>query len=170
MLHRALILLGSNHEPERNLQDALHALAQQCRVRAVSPVYESPAVGPDPALATGDCYLNAAVLAETERSPELFKIQVLQPIEIFQNRQHGSRTPVSIDLDLMLWDDAVLDYGAKPWHVPHPDVIRYLHAARPLADLAPETIHPEDGRTLAEIAASLDNPQLQLRTDIRLEG
>lgn len=170
MIHRALILFGSNHEPERNLQDALRALGQHCRVRAVSPVYESPAVGQDPATATGDCYLNVAVLAETERSPELFKIQVLQPIEIFQNRQHGSQALVSIDLDLMLWDDAVLDYGAKPWHVPHPDVTRYLHAARPLADLAPETVHPEDGRTLAEIAASLDNPHLRLRADLRLKG
>ena len=133
MSHRAFILLGSNHEPEHNLQAALRALGQHCQVRAVSPVYESAAAGPD--AIEGSRYLNAAVLAETERSPEHFKIQVLQPIEIFQNRQHSPRAPVSIDLDLMLWDEAVLDYGARPWHVPHPDVTRYAHAARDVPPL-----------------------------------
>ena len=118
----------------------------------------------------GGPYLNAAILVETTYSPQLLKIQVLQPIEIVQKRQHGPHAPVSIDLDLMLWDEAVLDYGARPWHVPHPDVTHYLHAARPLADLAPNAIHPEDGRTLAAIAASLEGPGLRLREDVRLEG
>ena len=163
MTHQAFILIGSNHEPENNLSQALNALRGQCHVRAVSPVYESDAVG------NGDgLYLNAAILVETTHSPELLKIQVLQPIEIFQKRQHGLHAPVSIDLDLMLWDEAVLDYGARPWHVPHPDVTRYLHAARPLADLAPDAIHPEDGRTLAAIAAALEDESLRLRPDVRL--
>ena len=163
MTHQAFILIGSNHEPENNLSQALRALREQCHVRAVSPVYESDAVGDG----VGP-YLNAAILVDTTHSPELLKIQVLQPIEIFQKRQHGLHAPVSIDLDLMLWDEAVLDYGARPWHVPHPDVTQYLHAARPLADLAPDAIHPEDGRTLAAIAAALEDQSLRPRPDVRL--
>jgi len=77
---------------------------------------------------------------------------------------------VTIDLDLMLWDETILDFGAKPWHVPHPDAARYIHAARPLADLAPDYIHPEDGRTLAEIAAALPEKGLRRRADLHLRG
>ena len=39
MTHQAFILIGSNHEPENNLRQALNALRGQCQIRAVSPVY-----------------------------------------------------------------------------------------------------------------------------------
>jgi 2-amino-4-hydroxy-6-hydroxymethyldihydropteridine diphosphokinase len=172
MLHRAYVLLGSNHEPEANLKEAIAALQEDVRVEAISPVYETAPVGQEnPAAAP---YLNAASLIKTRLPPELFKVEVLQPVEIMLGRRRGPGQPVMIDLDLMLWDDAILDFGAKPWHVPHPDVIRYLHAARPLADLAPDYVHPEDGRTLAAIAAALaiglPESALRPRRDLYLRG
>ena len=54
--------------------------------------------------------------------------------------------PRTIDLDLVVHDTTALD----------PDIVRYLHVARPLADLAPDLVHPVDGRTMAAIADALE--------------
>ena len=61
-LNRVYVSLGSNIEPERNLREAVRLLASCCKLVAVSPVYQTKAVGktdqPD--------FLNAAALIETE--------------------------------------------------------------------------------------------------------
>ena len=164
MIHRVFVLLGSNYQAEENLETALTVLRRQCRIKGVSPVYQSP---PADGAVTND-YLNMAVVVETDLPPENFKIEVLQAIEILLGRKRGPESRVTIDLDIMFWDEAVLDYGARPWHVPHPDAAQYGHAVRPLADLAPDYVHPEDGRTLAEIAADLPTDGLHPRTDLQL--
>ena len=73
--------------------------------------------------------------------------QVEGLVDVIQ--RHGVGDQV-IDLDLALWND-----GVNP--PPDPDIVRYLHAARPLADLAPDLVHPTDGRCLALIAADLES-------------
>jgi 7,8-dihydro-6-hydroxymethylpterin-pyrophosphokinase len=45
--------------------------------------------------------------------------------------------------------------------LPDPDVLRFPHIAIPLADIAGEWVHPQSGRTLAEIAADLMNRQME---------
>lgn len=168
-MHRVFLSLGSNIEPEANLRACLGVLRQKCTVLAVSPVYETAPVGysqqPD--------FLNAAVLLETPLSPEAFRAQVILPIERALGRvrdPHNKNAPRTIDLDIALWDGDSFDFGEKPWHVPDPDITRYIHVARPLADLAPDYVHPEDGRTLAEIAGSLPASGLRRRPDIRLDA
>lgn len=61
--------------------------------------------------------------------------------------------PRTIDLDISLYGDAVLELDGR--HIPDPDGLRYAHIAVPLADITPAWRHPEDGRTLGEIAAEL---------------
>lgn len=163
MTHRASIILGSNHAAEVNLPRAVAALRQRCDVIAVSPVYESPATQGGESI-----YLNAAVCIETDLSPLACKQDVLGAVERALGRVRGPGAPVAIDLDLALWDDAAFTYGDKPWRVPHPDILCHAHAARPLADLAPDFVHPEDGRTLSEIAASLPSDHLTRRDDVVL--
>ena len=72
-------------------------------------------------------------------------------------------------MDIAIWDDMVGEILGR--RVPDPDILRHLHVARPLADLAPDLVHPETGRTLAQIAAVLEAecPALPLpRPDIIL--
>ena len=167
MTHRVFLSLGSNIDPAANLRASLDLLRQWCEVRAVSPVYQTAPVG----YTQQASFLNAAVLLETDLTPEAFRQSVILPIERALKRVRdpsNKNAPRTIDLDIALWDEAIFDFGEKPWHVPDRDIVRFIHLARPLADLAPDYVHPEDGRTLAQIAAELPAEGLYLRHDIRL--
>lgn len=161
------ITLGSNINPADNLRACLDLLREKCDVRAVSPVYETAPVG----YTAQDNFLNAAVLVQTDLNPDDFRVAVIVPIEAALGRTRdpaNKNAPRTIDLDIALWDHAVLTFGRKPWRVPDPDILRFVHVARPLADISPGYTHPEDGRTLADIALSLSAEGLRRRPDIDL--
>jgi 2-amino-4-hydroxy-6-hydroxymethyldihydropteridine diphosphokinase len=168
--HRIYLSLGSNVAKERNLPRAVDLLTDWGRLEAVSPVYETQPVGL--AGATPDePFLNAAVLLLVDLTPEAARLEMIARIEAQLGRVRDPRdrnAPRTIDIDISLWDDQVLDVCGRP--VPDPDILRYLHVAQPLADIAPEYRHPQVQRTLAEIAAQLRNssPAPQLRTDVVL--
>jgi 2-amino-4-hydroxy-6-hydroxymethyldihydropteridine diphosphokinase len=148
-----LITLGSNIDPAVNLARAIALLAGRLAVRAVSPVYETaPAAG-----ASGPAFLNAAVLVDTDLPPAALKFEVLRAIEadLGRVRVADKNAPRTIDLDLALYGDRVIDDPAGGLVIPDPDILRWLHVALPLADLAPDFVHPVDGRTLGEIAAAM---------------
>jgi len=162
--NRAFISLGSNIDPEDNLQGAVQRLADRTRLLAVSRVYQTKPVGktdqPD--------FLNAAVLVETELTARELKSQVLGAIEaeLGRVRTEDKNAPRTIDLDISLFNDEILEVEGR--HIPDPEVLQYLHIARPLADLAPSYRHPEKGQTLLEIAQELDDSALQQRPDLVL--
>lgn len=163
---RVLITLGSNINPEYNMRQAVRRLSLHCRPLAVSPVYETAPVGKT----DQPNFLNAAVLIETDLSAAQLKTRVLQVIEqeLGRVRTRDKNAPRTIDLDIALFGDRVLDLGQR--HVPDPDILRYPHVAIPLADLAPEERHPETGQTLGEIAQEMRADDLRLRADITLEA
>lgn len=151
MSHLVYVCMGSNLQPERHLPAGL-ALLRPHGVREVSPVYETVAVG----TRDGRPFLNAAVALSTSLTPAVFKLEVCREIEARLGRVRDPRdrfAPRTIDLDIALWDDQVLDVLGSP--VPDPDILRCLHVALPLADLAPELVHPSDGRRLRDIAIAL---------------
>jgi 2-amino-4-hydroxy-6-hydroxymethyldihydropteridine diphosphokinase len=163
-MSRVLLSLGSNINSEHNLQEAVRRLASRCRVLAVSPVYETEPVGtPDQ-----PNFLNAAALIETDLSPAELKVRVLQSIEqeLGRVRTADKNAPRTIDVDLALVGDQLLDVGAR--HVPNPDITRYPHVAVPLADLAPRQRHPESGETLFQIAQRMPTQGMLRRPDVVL--
>lgn len=145
-------MLGSNHEPEQNLRQAIQLLRESCDVLAVSSVYETAAQGGG----TGT-YWNAAAKIATRAAPTEFKLDVLRAIENTMGRNRATPAIVIIDLDIALWGSTPISYGDKPWHSPSVDILRHAFAAIPLAELAPDLIHPETGQPLAEIAAQFDH-------------
>ncbi len=156
MLTTAFLILGSNADPETRLRQALQRLRAACDVLAVSSVYQTAAEGSGSGI-----YWNAAVKIATEADPISFKRDVLRAIERDLGRDRSTPSVVSIDLDIALWGHGMMDYGDKPWHLPSPDIARYAFAAIPLAELAPDLIHPETGQTLTEIAARFDRSTIQ---------
>lgn len=157
-----LLMLGSNRDALAHLQAALARLREHCTITAVSSVYESAAVGS----AGGPPYLNAAVALQTDQTAEGFKLDVLRPIEAELGRRRDGSAPrgdVPIDLDIALWGDRPITYGSKPWRSPAPDILKFAFVAIPLAEIAPDTLHPETGETLAEIAARFATDGLQNR-------
>jgi len=164
-LSHVFIALGSNINSEYNLKEAVRRLASRCRLLAVSPVYETAPVG----TTQGPNFLNAAALVETDLTPAELKRQVLQAIEgeLGRVRSGDKNAPRTIDLDIALFSDQVLNVG--PRHIPDPDILKYPHIAVPLADIAPQLRHPETGQTLQEIAQGLPADELVPRPDVVLQ-
>jgi 2-amino-4-hydroxy-6-hydroxymethyldihydropteridine diphosphokinase len=161
-VHRAYIGLGSNINGEYNMQAAVWLLARQCRLLAVSPVYQTRPVGkldqPD--------FVNAVALVGTELSAPALKTRVLASIEdqLQRTRTEDKNAPRTIDLDILLFDDQILELGKR--HIPDPEIVQQPHVAVPLADLAPQYSHPKTGQTLAEIAGQMPRHGLVPRPDI----
>ncbi|GAB4482430.1 MAG: 2-amino-4-hydroxy-6-hydroxymethyldihydropteridine diphosphokinase [Anaerolineae bacterium] len=160
------ITMGSNIDPEANLQQALRLLGQQIKVHAVSQVYESPAIDaagrPNP---DQPPFLNAAVLAETSIEPMRLKYEVLRGIEAAMGRVRGEDkyAPRPIDLDIALYGDERHKDVEGRLTLPDPEIQTRAHIALPLADLAPGYIHPVTGQTLGEIAARFEgDPSIRL--------
>lgn len=151
-MNRAYLSLGSNIAPEQNLPAAVRELGRYGRVVSVSNVWQTPPEGdvnqPD--------FLNAAVLLETEFSAGYVRQTLIPAIEqaLARVRDPANRNaPRTIDVDLSLFNSETLSIGGRT--VPDPDVLTRAFVAVPLAELDPGYVHPETGRTLAEIAAEL---------------
>lgn len=160
MTNRAVVLLGSNINKEKNLPAAVRLLRQMAEVLAVSSVYETAAVGGGrPETDRGarqPNFFNAAVLVETPLGAADFKQHVLAQIEarLRRVRTADPNAPRTIDADLVLFNDQVFDLDERH-HIPDPDLLRFAHAAGPVAELLPEMAHPETGEPLREIATRL---------------
>lgn len=149
-----LIALGSNIEPEVNLPRAVRRLAEQFPGLAASRIYATTPVGAPEA----PPFLNAAVAIETALPLAELKHRVLRPLEAELGRVRGAdrNAPRPIDLDVAFCPGLVLRDAEAGLDLPDPDIVACAHLALPLADLAPDEVHPLDGRTLGAIAARFD--------------
>ena len=134
--------LGSNIEPERNLSIAVRELRRKYGELAISAVYRSAAVGFD-----GDDFLNLVVGLWSDDEP----LQICEEIERLHNlvgRARGGQKWVArpLDIDLLLYNDIAIDEG--PVRVPRSDILEYSFVLRPLAELAPDLVHPVTGKTI----------------------
>ncbi len=151
-LHRAYLALGTNIDPARNLQAAVEALGRFGHVRAASTVWQTAPLG----FAAQPDFLNAVVLLETPLSAQALRERVITAIErkLGRVRTANKNGPRTIDIDLMLFDHAVLDLDGR--HIPDPEILARPFVAIPLAEIAPDEVHPETGQTLRQIAARFD--------------
>jgi 2-amino-4-hydroxy-6-hydroxymethyldihydropteridine diphosphokinase len=119
-----------------NLRRALAALAPDFAVEAVSAVYETePAYVPDQPR-----FYNLALRAATRLSP-VEALRRLKQLETDLGRVAGRRFgPRLIDLDLLLYDELVLD--TPELGLPHPRLPERAFVLAPLAEIAPEVVHP----------------------------
>lgn len=166
-MNEVYLLLGSNINREYNLPEAVRLLHMMTEVVAVSTVYETAPVG----LTEQPAFFNAAAHIRTPLSPLAIKQTIIDVIEqkLQRVRQADKNAPRTIDLDIVLFNQAVLEYDGR--HIPDPDLLLFPHVAVPLAELAPALRHPETGIALQEIAERLVAAAAQpliLRPDIQL--
>ena len=145
----AFVGIGSNlGDRESHLSRAVELLstADNIEVSAVSQIRETEPVGP---VEQGP-FLNAAVRVETELAPREL-LHLLLDIEERMGRVRRERFgPRTIDLDLLLYGDEVVDEPGLT--VPHPRLTERRFALEPLSDLDPGLTIPGSGPISALLA------------------
>ncbi len=151
MSHTVYLALGANlGKRDANLRSALALFSPEIKIRRVSPVYETEPWGyhDQPA------FLNQVCEAETELSARDL-LDYLKQIEARLGRQATFRNgPRLIDLDVLFYDDQVIDTGELV--IPHPRLHERAFVMVPLADLAPELVHPVLNRTIAGLLQAVE--------------
>ncbi len=155
-MSRAFVSLGSNlGDREAHLRRALDALRATRGIQwlAVSRIYETDPVGPPPQ----GLYLNAVAEIETGLEPRDLLERLFQ-IEADEGRvRRGARDEArTLDLDLLLFADRCIDEDELI--VPHPRMHERAFVLEPLCELAPQWVHPREGKTVAELAARVRDP------------
>ena len=147
---RVFVAAGSNIEPEKHLAQASRAMAQSFPEVRFSPWYRNEAVGFD-----GDDFINFVAGFTTELSVHDV-VKRLREIETACGRPRAAPkwAPRSMDLDILLYGDLVHEEpGLK---LPRPDLVKRPFMLGPMADLAPEVVHPTLHMTIGELWQRFD--------------
>lgn len=156
---KVYISLGTNlGDKEQNLRNAVQKIEEQIgKVVSLSAFYMTAPWG----FTSENSFLNAAACVQTDLSP-LDVLQETQKIERELGRTkksvNGAYSDRLIDIDLLLYEDLIISVtspaGAE-LNLPHPLMAERGFVMKPLAEIAPELVHPVLGKTMKEILAVL---------------
>ena len=145
------VAAGSNVDASRNLQLALSLLRNVYTPVRISPAYSNKAVG-----FSGDDFINLVVefstrdaVAEVRRQLQLIEAKCGRPL----NAQKWA--PRTMDLDILIYGEVISN---EPGLIlPRPDLVRRPYMLRPMADIAPEALHPTLHRSMRELWEAFDS-------------
>jgi 2-amino-4-hydroxy-6-hydroxymethyldihydropteridine diphosphokinase len=145
----AHIALGANLGDRRaNLERAIELLRATpgVEVTKVSALIENPAVGGPP---DSPPFLNGAAELETTLSPQGLLARLLEIEHTLGRERREKWGPRLIDLDLLLYGDQVLSIDGLT--IPHPLMHTRRFVTEPLAEIAPDVVHPVLRRAIREL-------------------
>jgi len=141
--------LGTNlGDREGNLKKAIDFISQRIRLGAVSSVYESEPEGG----ASQPYYLNQVIETFTRLAPRDLLV-VAKNIELKLGRVGGSGEPRTIDIDILLFGDQVMD--TPELIIPHKRLPQRAFILVPLAEIAPRLVHPLLKKTIKDLLESV---------------
>ena len=142
----AFIALGANlADPAHQIRAALESLSRlpDSRLLCASSLYRTAPVG----VAGQPDFINAVALVETTLAPRDLLAALFAIEAEFGRRRDYRNAPRTLDLDLLLYDDLVLD-GAE-LQLPHPRMHLRAFVLAPLLEIAPASIIPGRGTAAA---------------------
>ena len=145
--------IGSNvGEREENCLRAIALLDKnEVRITKRSEMYETEPWG----VKDQRRFINMVVASETNLSPRGLLLR-LKRIEGEMGRRPGEKWgPRLIDLDILFYDDLIIDEGDLV--IPHPMMHRRDFVLKPLSEIAPDKVHPVFGRRIRELLRDLRN-------------
>jgi 2-amino-4-hydroxy-6-hydroxymethyldihydropteridine diphosphokinase len=150
--HSVYIGLGSNlGDRVANLRDAVHRLGSIIHIEQVSRLYVAAPLG----YVRHDAYINAALHGKTTMTP-IDLLGMLQSIEVAMGRRPGVQFgPRPIDLDLLFYDS--LQMETYKLTIPHPRMAERAFVLKPLADIAPDLMHPVLYYTVSQLLADTED-------------
>ncbi len=162
---RVYLGVGSNIERERYIVAGLDALQGLFGELALSSVYDSAAIGFE-----GRPFLNLVVRVDTELSVgELARR--LRHIEVEHGRPRNATrySPRQLDIDILTYDDDTGDIDGV--ELPRSEILQNAFVLCPLAELAPQALHPVAGRSYADLWQAYDQAaQPLVKVDFQWRG
>jgi 2-amino-4-hydroxy-6-hydroxymethyldihydropteridine diphosphokinase len=147
---RVFVSIGSNVDPDHNVRSSVSMLRNRFRCLQLSSVYRTSPVGFD-----GDDFYNLVAAFDTDQDARDVA-KSLRAIEDLHGRVRDESKwgPRTLDLDLLLYDDLVLDEATLA--LPRSDITEYAFVLGPLAELAGSRRHPVLGMTFSELWRGFD--------------
>ncbi|HLO86771.1 MAG TPA: 2-amino-4-hydroxy-6-hydroxymethyldihydropteridine diphosphokinase [Nostocaceae cyanobacterium] len=158
---RCAIALGSNlGDSQATLAASLNTLAQTPGIllEAQSSWYKTKAVGPPQ-----PDYLNACAILQVKMLPQTLLATLLAIEQKFGRTRQEHWGPRTLDLDLLLYDDLILNQPNL--QIPHPRMRGRAFVLVPLAEIAPLWVEPVTQRLIQDLLQELDSSDVHLLLD-----
>ena len=135
------ISLGSNIEPQLNLEKAIHKIAKFAALKKTSKIYKSKSMGFE-----GNDFLNQVILCEVKVDLEetYRKLKKIEK-EMGRVKNVNKFSDRLIDLDLLTFNDEISEGKIT---LPHKEILKYSFVLVPFAEIYPEFVHPVNQKSI----------------------